>query len=225
MATRHKILVVDDHEIVRSGLKVQLGLQSDFEVIGEASNGRDAVALAERLAPALLIVDLHMPDMNGIDTIQEIHRRNPNIRILVLTFQNVEEYVLAALQAGANGYMLKNESGKDVILAARAVLEGKTAISPSILGQVMHILSSRGGKETARSHWDILTLREREILQMVAEGHTSKYIAKHLNRSDKTVEKHRANLMKKLNMHSVATLTQFAMTHHLLDVGERIVGL
>ena len=219
MATMRKILIVDDHEIVRNGLRAQLDLQADIEVVGEAGNGQDAIRLADELAPDLVLLDLHMPGTNGIDTIAEIRKRHPNMRILVFTFQKTEEYVCASCRVGANGYILKDEPTEKVIVAIRTVLSGGSAISPCILEHVIHLFADHGGKTIATSHWDLLTIREREVLKLVAQGHTSKYIASRLCRSNKTVEKHRANLMKKLGLHSIAALTQFAMEHQLLVTG------
>jgi len=164
-------------------------------------------------------MDLHMPDMNGIDAIAEIRRYRPKIPIVMLTFQKGEEYIRASLQAGANGYVLKDDPIAEILVAIRNVIAGKRYLSQSIVEQVANLLSEHDSSRNAASHWDTLTVRERQMLQLIAEGHTSKHIATHISRSVKTVDKHRANLMRKLDLHNVAALTQFAVKHDLIGAG------
>jgi two-component system, NarL family, response regulator NreC len=220
MPIKHRILIVDDHEIVRMGLRSQLELLPDIELVGEGKSGRDAVLLSSQFAPDLIVIDLHMPGGSGIDAIEQIHNRSPSVRILVFTFQKAAEYVCAACRAGASGYVLKDEPTASVVAAIRTILSGRTAISPCIVDHVINLISDSGRKQVACSLWELLTHREREVLKLIAEGHSSKHIAKQVSRSHKTIEKHRANLMKKLDLHSVAGLTQFAIEHHLLATGE-----
>ena len=222
MGDKRRVLIAEDHDIVRSGLRHILAGQPDLEVIGEAKNGRDAVRLAGALDPDLVLMDLHMPDTNGIDAIAEIRSRSKVVRILVLTFLKSEEHVRASLRAGADGYALKDDSTEEILGAIRKVFAGKTYLSPSVMEQVAYSIFSdqrKSKSEMPKSHWDLLTVREREILKLISEGHTSRYIASRLYRSVKTVDKHRANLMRKLNLHNVAALTQFAIQHGLTGTG------
>ena len=219
MAEKHTVLLAEDHPIVRAGLRTLLSAQDDMEIVGEASNGRDAISLAGRLMPNLVMMDLHMPDTNGIEAITEIHQRNPDIRILVLTFQKSDDYVHAAMRAGAHGYVLKDDPTAEILTAIRKVIAGKAYLSESIVDNMARLFSEHGRKANVSSLLDMLTVREREVLKLSAEGHPSKYIGIRIARSPKTVDKHRANLMRKLNIHNVASLTQFAVEHGLTALG------
>lgn len=208
---RHRVLIVEDHTILREGLRSLLSSDPEIEVVGEASNGRDAVRLAATLEPRLILMDISMPGMTGIEAILEIKKRNPDIRILALTVYKTEEYIRETLQAGADGYVLKDATYAELMLAVKAVLSGKIYLSPAISDQVVNGFLGGGRNPQPLSAWDSLTHREREVLKLIAEGHTNKNIAEYLCLSVKTVEKHRSNLMRKLDLHNASTLTAFAI--------------
>lgn len=211
-----KIVIAEDHTILREGLRALLSSQPGFEIIGEAENGRDAVRCVGEKNPDLILIDLSMPKMNGLEAIKEIKKQNAETKVIVLTVHKTEEYILAALQAGADGYVLKDATHAELEMAIGNVLEGKRFLSPGISEKV--IGGYLEGKMTVspKSTWDTLTQREREILKLIAEGNKNKEIANYLCISLKTVEKHRTNLMKKLDLHNVASLTTFAMEKGLI---------
>lgn len=211
------IVLADDHSIMRSGLRLVLDNQPELEVIAEATNGKEALQSAISLKPDLLLTDISMPKTNGTECICELKKRYPDIKVLVLTMHSSEEYVHAALKAGANGYILKDDSHDEFLNAVRSVLSGKTHLSPKICGSVVNgYLNSPKDGVTPKS-WEILTLREREVIKLIAEGYTSKDIAKYLVLSIKTIEKHRSNLMKKLDLHSISSLTNYAIKNGLVS--------
>ena len=216
MGTRKRILIIEDHTLLRAGLRALLTQGDEFEVAGEFDNGRDAVRAIGTLAPDLVLMDLSMPGMNGIEAITEIKRRNPSVRILVLTIHRGEEYIHESLQAGANGYVLKDASHDELRVAIRSVINGKTYLSPDVSESVVTTYLGRG-KDGAASPWSTLTHREREVLKLVAEGHSNRSIAEFLSLSVKTVEKHRSNLMRKLGLHNTATLTAYAIEKGLVE--------
>jgi DNA-binding NarL/FixJ family response regulator len=206
------IVIAEDHTILRAGLKALLTSNPDFQVIGEADNGKDAIRRTVELKPDLVIMDLSMPGLNGMDAVREIKERMPEVKTLVLTVHNEEEYVLASLKAGANGYVLKDATQNELMVAAERVLEGKTYLSAEITEKVVNsYLHTNSVHQEPLTRWDTVTQRERQILKLVAEGHTNKSMADYLCISVKTVEKHRANLMKKLDLHSVSALTTYAL--------------
>ena len=217
-SNKKKIVIAEDHNILRAGLKALLQSNPDFEIIGEADNGRDAIRRVIELKPDLVIMDLSMPGMNGMDAIKEIKERMAEVRVLVLTVHSEEEYVMASLQAGANGYVLKDATQNELMIAAERVLDGKTYLSPDITEKVVntYLNSNSEGKEP-QTRWDTVTQRERQILKLIAEGHTNKSMAEYLCISVKTVEKHRANLMKKLDLHSVSALTTYALEKGIIS--------
>jgi DNA-binding NarL/FixJ family response regulator len=206
-----RILIVEDHTLLRQGLKAMLETDPGLEVVGEAEDGRQAIRLAGTLSPRLILMDLSMPGTNGTEAIAEIKRRYPEIRILVLTVHKAEEYIREALRVGADGYVLKHATRDELMLAIHSILNGKTYISPDVAEQVVsrYLGGERGFKSPTTL--ESLTLREREVLKLIAEGHTNKHIANYLCVSIKTVEKHRSNLMKKLDLHNAAMLTVYAM--------------
>lgn len=213
---RRRIVVAEDHTILREGLRLLLSSNADFEVVGEAGDGLEAIRLVESLKPDLILMDLSMPRMNGMGAIQEIKKQCPATKILVLTVHKTEEYILATLKAGADGYILKDATHSELMLAIDNVFSGKSYLSPGISEKVIE--GYLEGRKTIKSStsWDTLTQREREILKMIAEGYKNKDIADYLCISAKTVEKHRANLMKKLDLHSASSLTAFAMEKGLI---------
>lgn len=217
MSKKYRIVIAEDHTILREGLKALLVSDSKFKVVGEAEDGRDAIRLAEKLAPDLILMDLSMPGMNGMDAIVEIKKRLSDIKIVVLTVHKTEEYILAALQAGADGYLLKDDTHAELMMAVKSVFSGKTYLSPAISEKVIEgYIEGRKTLKTSTS-WDSLSRREREVLKLIAEGNKNKEIAEYLYLSLKTVEKHRSNLMKKLDLHNAATLTAFAIEKGLVN--------
>lgn len=218
MSGKYRILIVEDHTLLRAGLRALLSQDHDIEIVGEADNGRDAIRAVGALSPDLILMDLNMPGMNGIEAIAYIKRRYPDTQVLVLTIHKTDEYIHESLRAGANGYILKDASHDELRVAIRSVLNGKTYLSPDISSKVITgYLGTGSAKATvASSPWDTLTHREREVLKLVAEGHPNKYIADYLSLSVKTVEKHRSNLMKKLDLHNASTLTAYAIEKGLV---------
>jgi len=217
METRRKIVIAEDHTILRAGLRALLSGQNGLEVIGEAGDGREAIRKVDTLQPDLLLIDLSMPKLNGIDAIREIKSQHPEIKIIVLTVHKSDEYIIAALKAGANGYMLKDASQNELFLAIDYVINGKTFLSPSISDKVVDAFLNTDKKDKPAAVLDNLTAREREILKLVAEGNTNKKIAEHLCISLKTVEKHRSNLMQKLDLRNTAALTAYAIAKKMVD--------
>ena len=217
MSPKYRIVIAEDHTILREGLRALLSSNPDFEVVGEAEDGRGAIRCVEKLKPNLILTDLSMPRMNGMDAIREIKRRSRETKVLVLTVHKTEEYILATLQAGADGYLLKDSTHAELLAAVKHVLSGKHYISPGISDKVLDgYLEGRKSLKT-RTSWETLTQREREILKLIAEGYKNKEIADDLCISVKTVEKHRANLMEKLNLHNVQALTTFAIEKGLVS--------
>lgn len=216
MKKQHRLLIVEDHTILREGLKSLLCASPDLDVVGEAEDGRQAFRLVNDISPDLILMDLSMPRMNGFEAIKEIKKQHPEIKIIALTVHNTEEYILMTLQAGADGYVLKDATHDELIMAIQHVLQGKRYLSPSVSDKV--IVGYLEGKKSLKpkSAWDSLTQREREVLKLIAEGYKNKEVAAYLCISLKTVEKHRANLMKKLDLHNTSALTVFAMERGLI---------
>ena len=212
-----KILLADDHTILRAGLKMMLNAQPDMEVVGEAQDGRQAIAETQRLHPDIVLMDITMPDMNGIEATRQIKKLIPEAKVLVLTMHENDEYVFQALRAGASGYMLKEAADTELISALHVISSGQFYLSP-IAQSVMvgdYLQRVRAGEE--RDSYSSLTEREREILKLVAEGYTNNQIAERLVISPKTVDTHRTHIMDKLNLHSRAELVKYAMRRGLLE--------
>lgn len=216
MNDRHRIVIAEDHTIVREGLRALLSSNPAFEIIGEAEDGLEAVRCVEKLLPDLLILDLTMPKMNGMEVIKELTKRFPATKILVLTVHRSEEYVFAALQAGAKGYVLKDASHVELLMAIENILHGKSYLSPGVSKGVIEGYVEGKKNLECKSTFDMLTQREKEILKLIAEGYKNKEIADCLCISIKTVDKHRTNLMKKLDLHNVSALTAFAIDKGLV---------
>lgn len=216
MTDKYRILIAEDHTILREGLRALLTKEPDLEVVGEVDNGKDAYRSVATLTPDLVIMDLSMPHTNGTEAIKNITRRFPQVKIIVLTFHKAEEYVHAALDAGAHGYVLKDESHIQLMVAIRGVLAGKTYLSPSICDHVVTGYLGRRNTSERVPSWERLTQREREVVKLIAEGYRNKDIANYLSLSPKTVEKHRSNLMRKLDLHSVSSLTAYAIENGLI---------
>ena len=216
MKAKHRIIIAEDHTILREGLRSLLSSDPDLEIVGEAQDGQEAIRCVEKLKPNLVLMDLSMPRMNGLDAIKEIKKRSAETRILVLTVHKNEEYIVATLRAGADGYALKDSTHAELGIAIKNVLSGNHYISPGISGRVIEGYLEGRKPLKATSPFETLTQRERGILKMIAEGYKNKEIADYLCISVKTVEKHRANLMQKLDLHSVSVLTAFAMEKGLV---------
>jgi len=212
-----KIVLAEDHTILREGLKALLSSDPQFDIIGEAADGREAVRCVEKFGPDLLLMDLSMPRMSGMEAIREIKKRYPETRIIALTVHKTDEYLHTTLQAGADGYVLKDATHDELVMAIKNVMKGKSYLSPGVSEKVIE--GYLEGKETAGpdSPWETLSPREREVLKLIAEGYKNKEIADDLCISLKTVEKHRANLMKKLDLHNAAALTVYAMQKGLVN--------
>ena len=217
MGNKLSIVLADDHTILREGLRALLTADADFEVVAEARDGREAVRCVERLGPDLLLMDLSMPRMSGMDAIREIKKRYPETKIIALTVHKTEEYLLTTLKAGADGYVLKDATHDELIMAIKNVIGGKSYLSPGVSEKVIE--GYLKGHVSARSlgSWESLSQREREVLKLIAEGFKNKEIAEDLCISLKTVEKHRANLMKKLDLHNAAALTVYAVEKGLVS--------
>lgn len=213
-----RVLIAEDHAIVREGIASLLRQEGHFQIVGEADDGRNATQLAGELRPDIILMDLSMPNINGTEAIKEIKQRYPEIHIVVLTIHNSEEYIRATLRAGADGYVLKDDSSEELLSALHHVAAGKTYLTPSICRNVLADFL-RGGEEEERAFsWEQLSHREREVLKLVAQGERNRDIAKYLSLSEKTVEKHRSNLMKKLDLHSAAQLTTYAIRNGLITL-------
>ena len=206
-----RIVIADDHTILRDGLKSLLNSVGGFDVVGEAADGLQAIRAVEKVHPEVLLIDLSMPKMSGINAIQEIRKSAPDTKIIVLTVHDNEEFIGECLKAGAQGYILKDASQQELVTGIETVVAGKPYLSPGVSEKVIDGYLT--GKKTMKPSnvMDVLSQREREILKLVAEGHSNKAIAGYLCISYRTVEKHRANLMNKLGLHNVAELTAFAI--------------
>jgi DNA-binding NarL/FixJ family response regulator len=213
-----KILIADDHKMVREGLKALLSSQPDFTIIGEASDGHETVKKVKELEPDIVLMDISMPNLNGLEATRQIRRKFPKTKVLILTMHLNEEYIFQSLQLGASGYLLKENAAEDLISAIRSVQEGHSYLSPSISKAVIDAYLRKRITGKGGSPFEILTAREREILQMIAEGNTNKEIGKKLFISTKTVEAHRAHIMNKLDIHEVAKLVKFAIKNGLIDL-------
>ncbi|MGA2956575.1 MAG: response regulator transcription factor [Thermodesulfobacteriota bacterium] len=216
MSEKHKIIIADDNRILREGLRALLSSDLELEVVGEVEDGQEAIRVVEKFKPGLVLMDLSMPRMNGIDAIKEIKKRSPDTKVLVLTVHNTDEYILATLQAGADGYVLKDSTNVELRMAIKNVLSGKFFISPGISGKVIEGYLQNKRPLKPSTPWDTLTSREKGILKLIAEGYKNKKIADFLCISVKTVEKHRANLMQKMDLHSVSFLTRLAIEKGLI---------
>lgn len=207
-----KILLADDHAVVRQGFKMILSAQPDMEIVGEAGNGREAVELAENLKPDIVVMDVAMPELNGIEATRRLTASSPHTRVVALSMHKDNVYVREILRAGARGYLLKDSVAADVVAAIRAVARGESYLSPAVSNAVLDDY-----RKHVTNPIDLLSSREREVLQMLAEGKTNKEIAGVLNLSVYTVDAHRGRIMEKLNVHSINELVRFAVRNGLID--------
>ena len=211
-----RVLIADDHGVVRKGLRVLLESEG-MEVVGEAGDGREAVRMAEELSPDLVVMDIGMPNLNGIEATAQIVKKNARTGVIILSMHSDETYVLRGLTAGAKGYLLKDSAESDLARAAQAVSQGKSFFSPAItqtlLDDYMRYLQQRGLEDS----YDLLTDREKEILQLLAEGKSNKDAAQLLNVSPHTIESHRTNLMQKLGLHNTAEIVLYAVRKKIIN--------
>lgn len=214
---KQRILIVENHALLRAGLRSLLSAQPDFEVVGEAENGHDAIQAVRTLKPTLVLMDISMPGMNGIEAMIDIKRRYADIRIIVITMHKEDEYIHASLRAGADGYLLKDSSNEEFQAAVRTVSNGKIYLSPAVSGEIIQRYIAANDIPAGRRSAPQLTHRERQVLKLIAEGHRNRYIAEYFSLSIKTVEKHRSNLMQKLDLHNSSLLTSYAIEQGLLE--------
>ena len=207
-----RILLADDHRMVRQGFRLILQAQEDMEVIGETGNGREAVELAKSLKPDVVVMDVTMPELNGIEATRRIREAEPFVRVLALSVHRDGIYVRETVRAGAEGYILKESADSELIAAVRAVAQGNSYLSPEIAGSVL-----KDYRKHATNPIDLLSSREREVLQLIAEGRTTKEIAASLNLSVYTVDGHRTRIMEKLGLHSVGELVRFAVRSGIVE--------
>jgi DNA-binding NarL/FixJ family response regulator len=209
--SRIRVLLADDHKMIRAGLRLVLEQSPDITVAGEADDGRQAVALALELRPNVVVMDVGMPNLNGIEASLHVKQALPETAIVMLSMHSDEGYILRALRAGATGYILKDSAEADLVGAVRAVAEGKSFFSPKVSRILLEDYMRKLRKSGAEDSYDLLSAREREILQLVAEGKSSKEIANLLNLSVYTVETHRGNIMQKLNLRGIPELILYAV--------------
>jgi two-component system, NarL family, response regulator NreC len=212
MTRKTTILLADDHGVVRQGFRRILEAQSDLEIVGEASNGREAVELASELCPDIVVMDVAMPELNGVEATRRVVEKSPRTRVLALSMHKDAVYVREILRAGARGYMLKDSIDADLLAAVRAVARGEGYLSPAVANAVLVDY-----RQHVSDPIDLLTSREREVLQLIAEGKTNKEIASILKLSVYTVDAHRGRIMEKLNLHSTGELVRFAVRKGLID--------
>jgi len=217
-----RILIADDHEVARRGIRSLLESHPGWEVCAEAKDGRDAVELATRMKPDLVLLDIGMPNLNGLEAARQILAITPNVAILILTMHDSDNVIREVLRAGARGFLLKSDAGRDLVAAVDALQSQKTFFTPRVSQMVLdgflHREKHSDMAYNADLSGDVLTAREREVIQLLAEGRTSKEVAVTLKLSVKTAETHRTNLMRKLGLHSVADLTRYAVRNGIVQV-------
>lgn len=216
MTDRIRVLIADDHAIVRAGIRLLLDSQSDIEVVGEATDGLGAVKKADELQPDVALIDIGMPGMNGLEATRAIKQAHPNIQVLALTMHENERYFFQVLQNGAVGYVVKGASPEELLIALRAAYRGQAYLCPSLAKKLLDDYIKRVESGEEKDSYDELTEREREVLRLIAEGQTGREIAGKLFLSANTVERHRANLMGKLSLHSRAELIKYAIRKGLI---------
>jgi DNA-binding NarL/FixJ family response regulator len=213
---RHRIVLVEDHTLFREGLKALLSFEPDLEIVGEADDGLKAIQCVQRFEPDIVLLDLTMPRLNGMEAITEIKRISPKTKVVVLTAHRSQEFVAATLRAGASGYVLKDADHAELLLAMRSVLRDKRYLSPDVSGGVIDRYLNGGKARASGSPWETLTARERQVLKLIAEGRKSREIADLLCISEETVAKHRGHIMSKLDLHSASALTAYALKKGLI---------
>lgn len=217
--SRIRVLIADDHSLVRAGIRLLLEGHSDIEVVGEAGSGCEVVEQAAHLQPDVVLMDIAMGDLSGMEATQQIRERTPGTRVLALTMHDREEYFFAMLQAGALGYVLKESQPTELLTAIRAVHRGEAYLSPVVTKAVLtDYVAQRVGQNQSR--YNSLTLREKEILRLVADGNTTREIGDLLHLAEKTVEKHRASIMHKLGLQSLSQLIKYAIRKGLIEMDD-----
>src|SRR5246127_1534847 len=216
MNTNCRVVIAEDHDLLRNGLRSMLCAQGDYDVIGEAKDGKEACQLAMTLNPNLMLMDLSMRGMNGMDATAIIKRRSPNVRVVALTVHQSEEYVREALRAGVDGYVLKDVSFDELLFAIRTVMQGKKHLSADVYGFMVDSFLTGRGISAPKKAWDLLTARERSVLKLIAEGRTNRQVGQYLNLSPKTIEKYRASVMHKLAIENLTELVLVAISMGLL---------
>ena len=216
--SRIKVLLAEDHTIVRKGIRSLLDADADIEVVGEAENGREAVEKTETLSPDIVVMDHTMPLLNGLEATRQIRQRFPDVNVLILTMHTNEEYIFQFLRAGASGYLVKQTAPNELVAAINAIHAGESFLSPAIHKTVIDEYLRQGAAVGKGDSLDTLTDREREVLQLLAEGFSNREIGEQLHISIKTVSVHRTNLMHKLDMHSVTELTKYAIRKGIIDL-------
>jgi two-component system response regulator NreC len=212
-----KILLADDHKIIREGLRSMIEKESDMSIVAEAGNGRSAVKLVRELSPDVVVMDISMPDLNGIESTRQILDNNPDIKVVALSMHSDKRYVVNMLKAGAKGYLLKDCAFDELIKAIRTVLAGHICLSPTIDDLVIEDYIQQVARDNSWDHEE-LSSRELEVIQLLAEGNTTKQIGKELNISIKTVETHRVRIMKKLKINTMADLTKYAIREGMISI-------
>lgn len=215
-----RIIIVDDHAMMRAGLRSILEQSPDVEVVGECGEGLEAIDLAKRLVPDVMLVDIAMPGLNGVEITRKIRAADKAIAVVIVSMHADERYVRALLDLGTRGYLLKTCEAGELLRAIKAVRRGQIYVTAELTHVLVDRMHEKPGDEGGEVHADLLSPREREVVQLIAEGHTSKDIALRLHTAVKTVESHRANAMAKLNMHSISALTKFALREGLTQLGD-----
>ncbi|HSB17961.1 MAG TPA: response regulator transcription factor [Bryobacteraceae bacterium] len=212
-----RVLLADDHGVVRKGLRYLLQKSPEMKVVGEAADGREAVAMAEELNPDVVVMDIAMPQLNGIDATAQIVKKNPRTGVIMLSMYSDETYLVRALGVGAKGYLLKDSTESDLVRAVQAVSQGRPFFSPAIAQTLLDDYMRRLRQENLQDSYDLLTDREKEVLQLLAEGKSNKEVATLLNLSLYTVETHRSHLMQKLNLHNTAEIVLYAVRKKIIS--------
>ncbi len=213
-----KILLVDDHTLFREGIRALLSTEADIQVVGEAADGQQAIELAEKLSPDIIVMDLVMPGVNGMQAAQQLHDKHPNIRILILSMYDDDEYICQILKAGASGYVLKRAASDDLLRAIREVSNGGSALHPTVAAKLLKDYVRKARSTEQRDPGSVLTARESEILKLVAEGRTNQQIADILGLGRKTIDTHRTNIMRKLDLHDVTALVKYALKRGIINL-------
>jgi DNA-binding NarL/FixJ family response regulator len=213
-----KILLVDDHTLFREGIRALLSTVPDIEVVGEAADGKQAIELAEELLPDVIVMDLVMPGMNGMQAAQHLHDQHPDMKILILSMYDDDEYVCQILKAGASGYVLKRAASDDLLRAIREVDGGGSALHPTVAAKLLKDYVRKSKATEHKNTGSVLTARENEVLKLIAEGYSNHQIADVLGLGRKTVDSHRTNIMRKLDLHDVTGLVKYALRHGLIKL-------
>ena len=213
-----RVLIADDHKIMLAGLRSLLEKQADFEVVGEAENGRKAVQMVQEKTPDVVVMDVSMPDLNGMEATTQIIESLPETKVIALSMHSDKRFVMGMLRAGASGYLLKDCASQELANAIFQVAGGKKYLSPEITGVIIDNVLQGGSSEELTTVSSVLSAREREVLQLIAEGWSTKQIASHMYVSIKTIETHRRQIMKKLDLHNIADLTKYALREGLTSI-------